>query len=95
MLYSAPLSMTVGDSSQKEHPVSVDGYLIPVSNKTENISIPRPVLNVEFDDDIYMKSIQNHLALTSEQCDINMQKCPSHHEIKATIPHNDSVNKQN
>lgn len=84
VLYSAPLSITV-DPDQKECQIGNDGYLIPVSNKTEDTNNQI----VEFDDEIYSKSIQNNLACADEHSNVKMQPNPSYRGT--IIPHNDST----
>ena len=85
-VYSAPLSMTE-DSIQQECPVGKDGYLIPVSNKMEG-SINISINNVEFDDDIYLKSLKKNVARTNEHSNVKMQANPSYRG--AVIPYNNS-----
>lgn len=76
------------DPVQEECLVGKDGYLIPVSSKIEN-SINISINDVQFDDDIYLKSIQKNLAHTNEHSDVKMQANPSYHG--ATIPLCDST----
>ena len=85
-VYSAPLSMTE-ESVQKDCPVGKDGYLIPVSNKIEG-SINISINNVEFDDDIYLKSLKKNVTHTNKHSDVKMQANPSYNG--AVIPYNDS-----
>ena len=87
IVYSTPLSMTEGPM-EKDCEVGNDGYLIPVSNKMEN-SINVSINDVEFDDDIYFKSVKNNLAYTNEHHDVKMQANPSYHGT--TISYNDST----
>jgi len=85
MLYTAPLSMTADPIDQKDCPVGKDGYLIPVKNQIDSANIP----TVEFDDAIYLKSIQDNLVDTSGHSDVKMQKNPSYQVTN--VPYNDSV----
>ena len=85
--YSTPLPLTVQteSSTQKECQVGRDGCFIPNSNKTEN-TIP----HVEFDDDIYLKSIQNNMACRREgNVEVMMQLNPSY--FGTNVPNNHST----
>ena len=87
IVYSTPLSMT-RDPVQKDCEVGNDGYLIPVSNKMEN-SINISIHDVEFDDDIYFKAMNNKLAYADKHSDVKMQANPSYRGT--TIPYNEST----
>ena len=85
--YSIPLPLTrqTESSTQKETQVGRDGYFIPNSNKTED-TIPY----VEFDDDVYLKSIQNNMACRREgSLKVMMQLNPSYFETN--VPDNNST----
>ena len=80
LTYSAPLSL-MEESIHKDCPVNNDGYLVPVSNTVQTTNIP-----VEFDDEVYLKSIQNNLTCTSEHSNVKMQSNPSYRGT--AIPYN-------
>lgn len=86
VVYSAPLSMTE-ESTQNGCPVGKDGYLIPVQSKIES-SINISINDVEFDDDVYLKSVQKQIKCIHEHSDVKMQPNPSYRG--ATIPCDDS-----
>ena len=88
IVYSTPTLSMTPDTVQKDCQVGIDGYLIPVSNKMES-SINMSIHDVEFDDDIYLKAINNKLANTSKHSDVKMQPNPSYRG--ATIPYNEST----
>jgi len=80
MPYSHPLTLPA-NSVQNECPVRRDRHLIPNSNKMENTDFPIPY--VDFDDDIYLKSIRDNKA------EVKMQINPSYHGT--TIPYIEST----
>ena len=85
--YSTPLPLTVQteSSTQKKCQVGRDGCFIPNSNKTED-RIP----HVEFDDDIYLKSIQNNMACRREgNVEVMMQL--NHSYFGTNVPNNHST----
>ena len=83
--YSTPLPLTVKDSTQKECQVGKDACLIPSSNKMED-TIPY----VEFDDDIYLKSMQNNMRCRREgNVEVTMQTNPSY--FGTDVPDNNST----
>ena len=87
MVYSTPLSMTE-DSVEKDCQVGIDGYLIPVKKKLEN-SVNVSINGVEFDDDIYFKSVKDNVSCINEHSDVKMQPNPSYH--RTSIPSNEST----
>ena len=84
------------DPVEKECQVGIDGYLIPVRKKLEN-SLNVSISGVEFDDDIYFKSVKDNVSCIKEKdnascinehSDVKMQPNPSYH--RTAIPSNES-----
>lgn len=87
MPYSSPLPLTVLNSIQKECQVGKGGYMLSNSDKMENTDFPTPY--VDFDDEIYFKSIMNNMTSRREGSQVKLQLNPSY--FGTDIPDNNST----